>query len=582
MAKIIKKQIWKTLPYFMIFSLVMSSAIGGVVFNFDFKLVKSENNNLNLEISMPRVQADTASTTVTVRNAPPAFSVEPEEYPVSTSTSPINVGDGISFIATADDPEGHSYYLLICSSAAASPDAGGGEPTCDDTQFCVSGLTADETETSCLYEVVDPGSETQEWYAYVCDNHASEADCNEVASQGPSPQTGDSSSPFYVNHAPTINAVSTTLDNQAPGGTFGFTATSTDNDVMGGDDVLTLFICDTNSWATSTGCAGTELCNATGTDDIYCEWTDTAPTVDQAYNYWAFVVDDNDMPASNNSLTNNYTIINVAPIVTGVYLVPNDGSDILLNLKEAPATTVIASSTTISDPNGCADLVSASSTIYWSNVVGEYDCAANDDNCYYIPSVDCSITNCSGAQATVTCDTTLEHFARPTDASSDVPATTWIAAIRVFDEALSGIGTTTVGTDVKTNTALDVTEATIPYGIIQAGQNSGTSTATTTVINFGNSPLDVELYGTDMTKAPDSIGIEFQEHSLSAYFLYGTGTNATSTMSIDIEDIITPRPTSLTNVYDNVYWGIQIPSGTPSGDYGGINTFSANLDASDW
>ncbi len=568
------------MPYFMIFSLVLSSIIGGVVFNFNFKVVKTADNTISLEVEKPIVQAqDTASTTVTVQNAPPAFSVAPAENPVSTSSSPINVGDSISFEATADDPEDHDYYLIICSTDAVSP-ANGGAPSCDVTTFCTSVATADTVQATCSYTVADPGDETDEWYAFVCDGHADEADCVETASQGSAPGTGDSSSPFYVNHAPHMDALSTTIDNQDPGGTFQYTATSTDDDIADVDDVLTLDICSTNSWATSTGCTATTFCTATGTDVISCEWTDTAPTVDTDYNYWGFVKDHHDMEADNNSLNSDYTINNVAPVVTGVYLVPNNGTEILLNLRDAAAINVVASSTTVVDQNGCADILSATSTIYWENATGAYECDADDSDCYPIASGSCTLSDCVGAQMTITCDTDLEYIARPTDGSSDVSGTTWIASLRVFDEALSSVGTTTVGTDIQTNTALEITETTIAYGSLKSNENTGTTSATTTIENFGNSPLNVGVSGTDMNSGGDVIPIANQKYDLAAGFDWSSAGTTASIAETPV-DVVAGRPTTLGGTSDELYWGIGVPA-VPSGDYGGTNTFAAQLDALDW
>lgn len=569
------------MPYFMIVNLVLSSVISGFAFNYDFKVVKTIKNTLSLEMDKPIVKAqDTASTTVTVRNAAPAFSVTPVESPVSTSTSPVNVGDGITFVATADDPEGHDYYLVVCSTDAVTAN-NGGAPTCDVTTFCVSAATADTVQATCNYaSVVDPGAETDDWYAFVCDGHATEAECVTTSSQGPAPGTGDSSSPFHVNHAPLINAAATTVDNQDPGGTFTYTATSTDTDVNGTDDVLTLEICSTAVWATSTGCAATTFCSDTGTSTISCNWMDTAPTPDAAYDYWVFVKDHHAMPASNNGLNRQYNINNVAPQVSGVSLIPNNGSDILLNLRGAAAVNIFASSTTIVDQNGCADLVGATSSVYWENATNGYACAADDYDCYQIPSGDCVISNCSGAQATVTCDVDMEYIARPTDASSDVDATAWMAALHVYDEALSTTGTSTVGTDIQTNTALEVTETTIAYGTLKSNENTGTTSATTTVENYGNSPLNVGISGTNMTSGPNTIPIANQKYDLTYQFDYASQGTAASGVSTAVDTAIT-HPTTVGGTSDYLYWGIGIPV-VPSGDYGGTNTFAAQLDGADW
>jgi hypothetical protein len=194
--------------------------------------------------------------------------------------------------------------------------------------------------------------------------------------------------------------------------------------------------------------------------------------------------------------------------------------------------------------------------------------------------------SCTGANdlnATYICTTTMAFHALATDGSTGNPnsGTNWLGAIRAFDESLSGVGTTTTGVEVITSTALDVSENEIAYGIVRAGTNTGTSTATTTVVNFGNSPLDTYLYGTNMTTGPNTIDIHWQQHGLTYQFNYGTGTYSTSTPPGDLENTVINKPTDdITNITDNIYWGIAIPLGTLSGDYTGHNTFTAALDGS--
>ncbi len=591
MPQKIKKQIKRSMPWFVILSLVLNSMVIGLVFNFNFKFHKSLDKDLSLEMATPQAQAQNthATTSVEVQNAPPIITGGPAESPSSTSTSPVNIGGQIPFTVTATDDEGNGYWLIICTtdSVTASGTAG---PTCDDVQLCVSTATSSSgNPNSCTYSpVTDPPGETQEWYAFVCDDHATQGACSSPGNQG----SGDSGSPFYINHAPYIDEFFTSINNQIPGGTFEVSATSTDTDILYVADELTMHICDNGGYSTSTGCLVTEFCTATGTaaipgasTTISCQWDDSAPTPDTDYDYYVYIKDEHGMPASNNGASSTYTIINVAPSISYVKLMPNDVTEIQLALK-ATTTVVTASSTeNVVDQNGCTDILGATSTIYWSVVSGGYHCASDPDKCYKIASTSCAITDCTGdddANATVTCTTSMAFHAMPTDGSSYYATTTWYAAIFAFDEALTGATSSKDnggGTDVKTNTALEVDETLIQYGLVQAGSDTGTSTATTTVNNIGNSPLDCYLYGTDMTKAPDIIEINNQEHDLTAYFPYGTGTDATSTPGTNLEDLDAPKPyTGNTNIFDYVYWGINIPAGRPSGEYKGQNTFQLNID----
>ncbi len=584
MSKQIKKA-KKPFYWFVIISLINSFVLGAV-FNFNFTLklpkisVQYEHGSIN--VSSPQAKADVATTTVTVQNAPPAFTVDPAESPVSTSTSPVNVGGTISFTATADDPEDNSYYLIVCDSPGVTAH-NGAAPTCDNTQFCVSGLTADTNQATCVYNnVTDPGSEIEEWYAYVCDNHATEADCSSY-SQGSAPNIAASSSPFYVNHAPVFTAVNTTIDNQEPGGTFTFTASTTDSDVEGGADVLYLYICDTNSWATSTGCGGTTLCTATSTSpNVSCDWTSPIPTADQAYTYYAFVKDWHEMPASNNPRTNTYTVINVAPTIGAGSIVLNNGNDINLNIRGAPEVVVVASSSTVIDNNGCSDLANGTSTIYLSSVTGGPDCTADDNNCYQIGTANCMITDCSGTTAHLICSTTMAFYTIPTD-TGDYSASSWFVRMTAIDDdgaKGSNSYTTLNGVEVIASAALDVSESQIDYGTVKSSFDTGDYNATTTIVNYGNTPLDSDISGTDMTKgtsSTDKIPANQQTYDLSNFTYPGTYTLSSTTPAT--LDVVVPRPTSTADVSDQVFWGIAIPAGTPSGDYGGTNTFQAAVDS---
>jgi hypothetical protein len=587
MSKIIKKQIERSLPWFVILALIISTSGIGLAFDFDIKLfnIVNKDSAFDMQIPLANAQNNAASTTVQVRNAPPTFTDDAAEVPASTALAPVNEGEAISFQARANDPEGAQYYLIVCSSNSVSA-VNTTAPTCGGTMFCRSEATANNALASCTYNDVQSLTEATAWYAFVCDAHATEAECS-PSNQG----TGDSGSPMYVNHAPTLVSASTSDDNKEPGGTFTFSATATDPDTArgAGHDIISIYVCATDSWATSTGCAS-QLCTNTGEQGtvITCQWEDTAPTVDQAYTYYVFAKDEFNLPAIDNGASSTYTIINVAPVVSGVNLVPNSGNDVQLNLKGAANVLVTASTTpnNVYDANGCTDIQTATATIYYSAVAGGPNCSANDNDCYQIEEVSCVISDCDDSTdgyATITCTTTMAFHAIPTDASSFYSADTWHAAIRAFDEALSGIGTSTVGTDVKTVSALNVEETLINYGIIRSGTNSGTSTATTTIVNYGNSPLDTYLYGEDMYQGLDKIDIFHQKHDLAAYFNYDThGTAATSTPSVNLVDVVIGRPTSQTNVLDHIYWGINIPSGTLSGTYSGTNTFTAAIDPLGW
>jgi hypothetical protein len=319
-------------------------------------------------------QADTATTTVTVKNAPPSFTAGPSENPISSSTSPVNVGGSIGFEGVGSDGESDDYWLIICNTGIATSTQPGGLPTCNGTMFCRSDKASSTVSASCTYSgVTDPGSEMQNWYAFVCDDHFGDPRCS-LSDQGAS----DGGSPFYVNHAPNITRLYTSDDNKDPGALFTITASTTDTDVQGGGDHMNFYVCATTTgWTATGGCAsGQTLCTGSSTvpTSVSCTYATGIPRMHAAYTYYGFIKDWHGLAGSTeNGTSSAYNVNNVAPTVANVTL--HQGNNIVLNIKNAPNVNVQASSTSVTDNNGCTDLASATSTVYLSSVRSGSDCA---------------------------------------------------------------------------------------------------------------------------------------------------------------------------------------------------------------
>jgi hypothetical protein len=583
MPKTLKKA-KKPLSWFLIIS-VLNSLIIGSVFNFNFKASYDAGRRLaDLNFLHPEAIADTATTTVEVENTPPYFTVDPNETPISAAATPINMDSNITFNATAEDDEWHQYYLLVCDTNTASA-TNGGIPTCGGTEYCHSNLTAHNAPTSCTHATTNEFSEVHAWYAFVCDNHATQAKCS-----GSSQGSGDSGTPYYVNHPPLLYAVNTTEDYKMPGGVFRMTATSSDPDTQR-VDTLRLYICDTNGGATyAGGCsAGNTLCTESGSTTLpNCLYTDTAPTDDMAYTYYAYVFDNFGMLATTSPVSNAYHIINIAPTVGAITL--NGGANITPQIKASSSISVIVRSASVQDLNYCTDLVSATATAYISDAVNSANCTADGNSCYQYASTSCAISDCgAGASATFSCTTTIQHYMTPTDNSTANPknAQSWFAALSVTDDdGAQGIGyyTTADGVEVVTVMGLEVTEGAIDYGILRAGTSTKGYNATTTVINYGNSPMNPNLSGTSMTRIQgggNTINENNQKWSITNFY-YTTGGTVLSSTTPARASINAPKPTSLADVSDEVYWGILVPAFTVAGNYAGQNLFTAILDQTNW
>lgn len=553
------EKVKKTIPWFLFLCLLFFACAG--IFNFmgapaDFS-----------------AQADVVSTSVTVGNSGPTL-VAVYENPESVASSPTNVGSDVVFAGRADDPNGEDWYLLICKGTDYATSSAGSCPTCTAGAWATS-TAADNATATATYTALSGDSESNAWYAYVCDNNVGGQKCSEV-SQGNGPS--DSNSPFVVNHRPgfTLQANTGPIE---PGASVSFFASSTDAD---SGDTIKFVVCKTS------GLSGTE-CNG-GSSDTWCTTTAAADpncsaTADDpaegAQNYYPYIFDSHSF-ASDDALqasAQSYTVSNVAPSISNVTL--NGGSDInLTSGGEGPtgSTTVFATADVV-DHNGCSDVSSVTVSAYPTGV-GFSSCTSQDDNsCYY--NVSCQVGTCqgNGYTATTSCNINFWYHADPTDSGSPRDGETWKDTITAQDEALSGSSELSTGVELLSYMALDVSSQ-IAYGTLGAGEISSTTSlpvnATTT--NTGNTGLDVELSGSSMcsdypTCEEDTIGVAYQKYATSSVQYQ----NATALSESPTETELDCQKTTTTDSPKEKanYWGLQIPLGTPPGSYTGANTYTA-------
>ena len=513
-------------------------------------------------------------------NNAPYFSVYPSDSG-SASTSVTAYGSDITFTATALDDDNDDYYLAICktNSITAGTDA---PPSCTAGDWCISSSTASSTQATCDYTAAED-TEMNDWYAFVCDKVPGFgiAKCS-ASSQGEG--TVEDNSPFVINHPPVFSVITTVVDNQDPGSTFVIKATADDTDSYGGDDTLTLYICDTNS-ATWSGCDNVTLCAAASSSDPYCSINDTAPSPPSTTDYYAFVFDNHSLAAQDNSRASSYTINNVAPSLGTLVL--NAGADITLNMKGAGDTAISTINSSVVDLNGCLSLVSATAVVYMSSATDGSSCSADDNDCYQIAVGNCVISDCSGAsdtEATYTCSSALKYFASPTDDFGNNPnePQNWLSYINVYD-GTNYSATTSLGVELETTLALEVPEILIDFGSsMSVGEDTGNENATTTVENAGNCPIDTNLSGTDMDGNPTgTIDVDNVKWSLIGGFEYST-TGTPLTTGSTLAEINAPKATTTNDVSDDVYWGIGIPFATDRSIFTGQNSFQVVIDSDGW
>ncbi|MCB9790776.1 hypothetical protein H6764_02015, partial [Candidatus Nomurabacteria bacterium] len=415
-----------------------------------------------------RVNADNVGSSVTVSNAAPAITVSPAESTESTTTSPTNAGSDVTFTATADDPNNDAYYLILCSTDAVTAGGGTGDaPACNGgTEWCVSTSTTDGTQATCAYTTQNGDSETNNWYGFVCDATSCAA-----SDQG----SGNSGSPFYVNHRPSFSAVGDD-DPANPGDNVTVSATASDSDTTGSSDTVKLIVCDTSGFSGG-ACTSSELCSSSLTaSDPQCSFAISTPTADNTYSYYPFIIDSHSFASSDAAQGSavNYTVSNVAPSLSSTTI--NGASDI--TLTEGTTTSVVVSAT-VTDNNGCSDLSTVVAEIYRSGI-GQASCSVTDeDNCY--TGISCSINtganDCTGASdssAQYDCTFSVEYYADSTTAGTEYPTEDWSAYVTATDDdAAADNASPATAVEMNTLVALDISGSP-SYGTFGAGDGDST------------------------------------------------------------------------------------------------------------
>jgi hypothetical protein len=602
---------------------VITSLVGVVVFAVIFLLNIGAN-----ELKHAEAQSNQATTSVTVLNTPPQWTVDAQESTPSSTTTPTNSGSAISWTARATDSNGESYYLLICSNGNAPTANPSAAPTCGSgaVRWAVSAFTASgatSTAATTTTEVA-PFAEQNNWFAWVCDAVATNPRCNATSKQGTPP----TNSPFNVNKRPTFT-VFTDSSPALPGATVTFSTTASDPDTVPTNDTVRLFVCSTNSFNTSTdSCDALTLFSTTTlvASNPSGTYVIPIPTQDQNYDAFGFVVDNHGHEASGGAQGTNSTLTvqNAAPTVSAAQITLNGGQDLVLAV-EAGETTGFDLQFVASDNNSCDavggvdddEIVDYVLSVYRSGI-GSTTCNGlsgyNANNCYpsevgtstWNLSCTASSTSCTGSTDTTIiydCTFPLWYIADPTDVASTslYAAQDWRAAVRpIDDDGASSTLTQSSTSDIDVLAFLSMALDTfaIPYGSLEPGQRTDPLAATTEVRATGNVGIDELLTGSSMcttytnavtcpTSATSTIAESFQVFATSSVS-YGTATATGRTLSsttnkrLDLN--VQKSIATSTQATGTTYWGIHVPiTLTLSGAYTGENTFYvAGSDPSQW
>jgi hypothetical protein len=570
-----------------------------------------------------KVSAQSATTSLSVLNTPPVFTLNPYEVIGSSTSTPTNSGEVLQWSAIGSDPNLANYYLLVCSVNASptpnssdAPDCGGG------IQWGVSASTASDALATVSTTTEEWGTgqftELNTWYAWLCDGAATNPRCSIYPEQG---DYATSSSPFQVNNRPVI----TDFNNNGPSNPSDiivFHSTSSDPDSAGGENSIYLVVCNSNSdYNTTTNtCPNDFIASTTITflSDATATYTLPAIIRDDSYSAYGYIVDEFGHEALGNGINQDFEVGNVAPTVTSGNITLNGGLDLVLTIEagETPSSTL---DFTIRDANSCLTAASTTDEIknftvaIFRSSIGSSTCdgtsgSYDPNNCYSsgVPTTTWNLT-CS---ATTTCASPLQDYmgyscnfplwfvADPTDAGTPWTSDSWSAAVAGSDDdfATSTLATSTLNVDLLSFNAIDILAAEIAYGGVEPGSDTSTLIATSTLLNIGNTGLDQEsqgesmcgtfTIGTECAPSATSTIPESEQQFSSTTLAYGSPLAITlsSTTALQVElDVL--KTTSTTTYSTGVtFWGIAVPATISlSGSYTGLNTFTAvTAEIVDW
>lgn len=579
------------------------------------------------------VQAtSTATTTVTVLNQPPQWTESAREFWASATSTPTNSGSTTVWTAIATDSNSEDYYLLICMSSSTPTPTQDGAPVCGGggtDQWAVSASTVSGARATVSTTTNEAWAEKNDWYAYICDKNSGSPRCNDIMYNGlhEAGAASATSSPFMVNHRPTIT-VAADDSPTVPGATTTWTTTAGDPDSVGGDDTIQLHVCkaqDFDATIPACGVGGFFASSTFVTDDPTAEYNVVIPSQDTDYDAYVYVVDEHNHPATVgaspwHSSSTVLTVANSAPYVASstIQLYDSFGTtttDQLLALTvEEGETQNFVLEFEVDDDNSCEafgggdEIQSAEINVFRSAVggtiglgcdaSGEFDansCYTHTTSatnwaptCYQVPGT------CSGptdTAATWECTFPLWYIADATDVGSQYAGEDWRGSARATDEALTGNYSTYDGVvdaagsaNIEQFLSFRATGSPIAYGSWEPGQGNTNLTASTTMYVTGNTGLDQALSGDAMCityptctgYATSTIFVPYQHYG-STSVAYASGIElSTSTLAVPFNLRIPKTQATSSPENAKTYWGILVPGSiTVAGDYIGRNYIDA-------
>ncbi len=249
---------------------------------------------------------------------------------------------------------------------------------------------------------------------------------------------------------------------------------------------------------------------------------------------------------SSDIITGQVIVPSSTPTVSNVGLRDIDGGTI--QLTAGSDNIVLYCNARATDDNGFGDVAAAWATIYNGTSAG----ASADPNTRY-DNGSCSLSGGGGSTVNINCSFNVQH---------EAVNGTWTCNVTVNDSASNVDSNTGVNT-VDDLTAISIFEATVDFGTLALGGESGGGNATE-VSNQGNVVVDVRVNGTDyVCTGQGTIPVNNTRYSTSDGGWAGMSLNLTHAPVTDtgfdlgVEGIVTAEGVNATK---DEYWTVAVPS----------------------
>lgn len=283
-----------------------------------------------------------------------------------------------------------------------------------------------------------------------------------------------------------------------------------------------------------------------------------------------------------DDVTTSTTVSNATPTVTSVYIsssanggADSYGSGITLT---AGSTATVHVNGVFTDTNGGGDIPDNGATVkfFRTAATGGAACSADNNDCYSVSGVSCTLGVASGNTRAYDCPVALQYWADATDAGTYI-ADNWTASVTVTDTAgpaTSSASTKTV--EVNSLTALSI-PSTIAYGSLALGASTtNVNNVEKTISQSGNTQADVNVSSSAaMTCTTGTIGVGNQEWAVTDVSFGGGGTQLTGTPAQVTGLNVAVRTSEVTDTSSILYWNIVMPPNGAGGSCTGTTTITA-------